>query len=288
MTSRVTPDNSARWESWYWFLRQSLKVGLPFNEKAYSGWGTRAEIETWGFKKWWQIRGREIARQSVVSEPEIVEQTPSTITIRFPLSMPSQLVKAKASALVARARGTKRLSKDKPNSKFNYTKIKQIQRFLQLDLDKDFGELTIEEKGLFLGYWYHRIGEMQSKAIQTYRKKAEALQRAGDKESAGRYRRRAIKLEEYKSKNTDNWFEGPDKQFANASAEKLGRWAIQGRIILMNVARGEFPGSNWYGSRRYASYKQRLKEFGIQTIGTTRPERSPRGTRRKTRKTRRS
>jgi|GEM_PF-5521924 len=283
MASRVTAENSARWEIWYWFLRQSLKVGLPFNEKAYGSWGTRAEIETWGFKKWWQTRGQEIARQSRVTEPEIVEQTNSTITIRFPLSMPSRVVKAKASFLVARARGTKRLSQGKQSSSFNYTKIKQLQRFLKVDLDEDFEGLTIEEKGLFLHYLYHQISETHSKSIQTYRKKADALQKSGDKELAGKYRRRAITLEQYKSKNIDNWYEGPDKQFANASAEKLGRWAIQGRIILLNVARGEFPGSNWYGSRRYAIYKQRLKEFGIQSIGITRPERSPRGTKRKTR-----
>lgn len=281
MATRVTADNSARWEIWYWFLRQALKVGLPFDDAAYGAWGTKAEIESWGFKKWWQTRGKEIARQSQVTEPEIVEQTISTITIRFPLSMPSRVVKAKASSLVAQARGTKRLSKGKRSSNFNYTKIKQLQRFLKIDLDESLANWTVEQKGWLLQGRYERIGAGHSKAIRKYREKADALHKLGDTSGASRYRRRAIKLEEYKAAHTNGWDSDSSGRVIDLSSEKLGRWAIQARLVLLNVAKGEFPGSDWYGSRRYAVYKQRLREFGIQGIGEIRPERAPIGSRKK-------
>ena len=281
MAIRAIPDNSARWEIWYWFLRQALKVGLPFDEAAYGAWGTKSEIQSWGFKKWWQARGKEIARQSQVTEPEVVEQTTSTITIRFPLSMPSRVVKAKASSLVAQARGTKRLSQGKRSSNFNYTKIKQLQRFLKIDLDESLANWTVEQKGWLLQGRYERIGAGHSKAIRKYREKADALHKLGDTAAASRYRRRAIKLEEYKAANTDGWDSESAGRVLDLSSEKLGRWAIQARLILLNVAEGEFPGSDWYGSRRYAVYKQRLREFGIQSIGEIRPERTPIGSRKK-------
>ena len=275
MGTGLTPENSARWEIWYWFLRQALKVGLPFDEAAYGAWGTKAEIESWGFKKWWRARGIEIARQQQVTEPEIVEQTQSTITIRFPLSMPSRVVKAKASSLVARARGTKRPNQGKKTSNFNYTKVKQLQRFLAIDLEEDLSALTLEEKGWLLAQEYKRIGGIHSKSIRTYRDKADALHKAGDRGIASRYRRRAMKLEDYKVSNTDRWDSDSAGKSVERNAEKLGRWAIQARLILLNVARGEFPGSDWYGSRRYAIYKRRLRDFGITSIGAVRSERKP-------------
>ena len=269
---KATPENSARWETWYWFLRQALKVGLPFDEQAYSSWGTEAEIEAWGFKKWWEIRGREIARRSLSTEPEIVEKTASSITIRFPLTMPSQAVKARASALVAQARGKKRISKGKSPSTFHYTTIKQLQRFLKIDLDERYSRYTLEQKGEVLKARYQRLGAGHAKAVQNYRKKAEELQRRGNKKAASRYRRRAISLEDYKSTHTDNWDPKAGKEIVDINAHKLGRWAVQARLILLNVARGDFPGSNWYGNRRHDVYKRTLRQFGLPAIGSVRPK----------------
>ena len=269
---KATPENSARWETWYWFLRQALKVGLPFDEKAYGSWGTQAEIEAWSFKKWWETRGREIARQSHSTEPEVIERTASSITIRFPLTMSSQAVKARASALVAQARGTKRINKGKSPSTFNYTTIKQLQRFLKIDLDERYSGYTLEQKGEVLKARYQRIGAGHAKAVQKYRKKAEELQLRGAKEAASRYRRRAISLENYKSTHTDNWDPKAVKEIVDLNAHKLGRWAVQARLILLNVAEGEFPGSNWYGNRRHDSYKRALRQFGLPAIGSVRPK----------------
>lgn len=268
--AKPTHWNSARWETWYWFLRLALKVGLPFDEKAYGSWGTRAEIEAWSFKKWWETRGREIARQSLATEPEVIDKTASTITIRFPLSMSSQAVKAKASALVSRARGTKRIYNGKSPSAFHYTKIKQLQRFLKIDLDERYSGLTLEEKGELLKARYQRIAAGHAKTIKRYRKKAEDLQSGGDRVAANKYRRRAIKLEDYKSTNTDQWDPMVAKEIIDLSADKLGRWAVQGRLILLNVARGDFPGSEWYGNRRNESYKKALRVFGLVAIGSPR------------------
>ncbi len=270
MANTTTKLDSARWEVWYWFLRQGLKAGLPFDEKVYGSWGTKAEIETWGFKKWWETRGKEIARRAQSTDPEVVEKTESTITIRFPLSMPSQQVKAKASALVARARGTKRINKGKAPTSFHYTKIKQLQRFLKIDLDKRYSGYALERKGQLLKDRYVRIGEGHAKAVRRYRERADELQKAGASDAGRRYRRRAIRLEEYKSAITDSWNPTAAKEILDLSADKLGRWAVQARLILLNVAKGEFPGADWYGNRRFAAYKQRLKEFGIDEIGASR------------------
>ena len=267
---KATPENSARWETWYWFLRQALKVGLPFDEKAYGSWGSQAEIEAWSFKKWWETRGREIARQSLSTEPEVIERTASSITIRFPLTMPSQAVKARASALVAKARGTTRNHKGKSPSTFHYVKIKQLQRFLKVDLDERYSGLTLEKKGELLKARYQRIGAGHAKAIRKYREKADELKKQGDKGAASRYRRRAISLNDFKAANIDSWDPHLEKEIIDLSADKLGRWAVQARLILLNVARGEFPGSDWYGNRRNEFYKKALREFGLAAIGAPR------------------
>jgi hypothetical protein len=247
-----------------------LKVGLPFDEQAYGLWGTQAEIEAWSFKKWWEIRGKEVARRSLSTEPEIVEKTASSITIRFPLTMPSQAVKARASALVAQARGTKRIYNGKSPSTFHYAKIKQLQRFLKIDLDARYAGYTLEKKGELLKARYQRIGAGHAKAVRKYREKAEELQNQGDKKAASRYRRRAISLEDFKAENIDSWNPQTAKEILDLSPDKLGRWAVQARLILFNVARGEFPGSDWYGNRRNGLYKKALSEFGLAAIGSPR------------------
>jgi hypothetical protein len=263
----TTKLDSARWEAWYWFLRQAIKLGLPYNETAYREWGTKAELEAWSFQKWWTIRGKEIARRESIKDSEVIEKTESTITIRFPLSMRSAVVKARASALVSKARGTTRIKKETKSSAFQYTTIKQLQRFLKVDLDDRYSELTLAQKGDLLRNNYQKLQKRHLQAITTYRKKADDFQKAGDREAASRYRRRAIALEEYKVANTDRWDPAAIKKVIELYGNKLERWAIQARLILFNTARGSFPGADWYGSKRNAAYKQALVEFGLSRVG---------------------
>ncbi len=267
MANNTTELDSARWEAWYWFLRQAIKIGLPYNEAAYREWGTKAELEAWSFRKWWTVRGQEIARRSSSNDAEVLEKTESTITIRFPLSMRSSVVKSRASALVSKARGTTRIKKQTQISAFQYTTIKQLQRFLSVDLDHQYAKLTLEQKGDVLRERYRALAKRHVNAINTYRKKAENFQKAGDREAASRYRRRAIALEDYKVANTDRWNPTLTNDVIELYGNKLERWAIQARLILFNVARGSFPGADWYGSKRNAAYKQALVEFGLSRVG---------------------
>ena len=51
-------------------------------------------------------------------------------------------------------------------------------------------------------------------------------------------------------------------------AKKVSRWRLSGKLLLLNVASGEFPGRDYYGSKLGEKLTGRLTNLGLTTLET--------------------
>lgn len=130
----VMGDNRSFYSSWYYFLKEAIKSGIPINRAAYEHWGTPEELSSWSFNKWWTTRGQQIAAEASRREARVTKITRTAVTIEFPISMTSKAVRAQASAAVAKVRREMAAKALIPQEKrFNYKNFKILEKVLSLE-----------------------------------------------------------------------------------------------------------------------------------------------------------
>jgi hypothetical protein len=236
---------------WFGLLKQAIRQGLPINEEFYRSWGTRDEISTLTFNRWWKLRGQALF-ESALPVVTLCEASDDAVTVRIPTTLNAVQVKQQVSALMTKHRGTKRLKK-KPVFGFvgdvNYKRLKQYERYLEIEFDRRFAGRTIEEKTEALRDVYRRIKARLEKQKIT-------MQKAG--------KAQVSKL--FNFRDPDSF--GSESQIRKGiDAKKVSRWRLSGKLLLLNVAEGEFPGRGYYGAQLAKKLRSRLDHIGLEDIG---------------------
>ena len=133
----------------------------------------------------------------------------------------------------------------------NYKTLAAYRRYLEIDLDPRNADKTISEKTELLKLVYQRIHERMKKQRQT-------LSQKGKIRIAARF-----------TSHEPDAFETTDRQaklkLAGFSPKKAHRWSVSGRLVMLNVAQGEFPGSGYFGDGIAKRLRARERELGINT-----------------------
>ena len=238
---------------WYNFLQMSIRQDVPIDWKAYREWGTRREIDSWSFNKWWKGRGRVLfsGDDGLRPEVQVLESSSNFVTIRLPLEMRIDDIKKSVSGIVLSSRSKKRIGdrgKYAVSGQVNYSTLAQYRRFLEIDFDPRYRGKTIEEKTVALKQVYQKLMAKGLKQRQTLRSR-------GKKTVAGRFRNRD-------PEDLDR------KRLGGISAKRVSRWRLSAKHLLLNVASGVFPGTGYYGPKLHERLQQRLKAIGLEDIGS--------------------
>ena len=257
-SERVMGDNRSFYSSWYYFLKEAIKSGIPINRAAYEHWGTLEELASWSFNKWWNTRGQQIATDASRREARVIKVTRSAVTIEFPIVMTSKEVRAQASSAVAKVRREMSTKALIPREKrFNYKNFKILEKVLFLDMSATMSGSTHAARNRALAELFRKQGEVNKKRLLTLRQRAKEFdlifRRDGRKEGqekAALYRRRAGSLELWIKRQETQWkvLENEELLATDPSLQKkLYRWSTQAHILMFNAAAGEFTGDGWYG-----------------------------------------
>jgi hypothetical protein len=146
---------------WFGLLKLAIRQGVPINVSFYKSWGTNQELAVLSFNKWWKERGRALF-ENAIPVVSIVDATDEAVTVRIPTSLNAGQLKRQVSAVMTRHRGTKRIKIKAPLGfvgDVNYKRLKQYERYLEIEFDARNVGKTIEEKTELLREKYRRIGE---------------------------------------------------------------------------------------------------------------------------------
>jgi len=270
----VMGDNRSFYSSWYYFLKEAIKSGIPINRAAYEHWGTPEELSSWSFNKWWTTRGQQIAAEASRREARVTRITRTAVTIEFPISMTSKAVRAQASAAIAKIRREMAAKALIPQEKrFNYKNFKILEKVLSLETSSAMTGATHAARNRALAEVFRKQGEVNKKRLLTLRQRAKEFDlifrrdgRKEDQEKVALYRRRAGSLEQWIKRQESQWtvLENEELLATDPSLQKkLYRWSTQARILMLNAAAGEFTGDGWYGDRIGSTVARRMKRAGV-------------------------
>ncbi len=233
---------------WYNLLQIAIQQGLPINWKYYRAWGSKNQLVRWTFHRWWNERGHELfetTRQVV----RLVEQRDSAVLVEVPTGLPLSVVRRSVSHIVLAARPTRRLGRSGRyaiQGRVNYKTLAQYKRLLEIDFDPKYSRESLEKKAQILRELYSKFRERGVKQRNTLRQQKRhhiaRLFRNRDPEELGRGR-------------------------SGIDAQKVERWGLSARHLLLNVADGRFPGTGYYGARLGARLAARLRSIGVTEIG---------------------
>ena len=237
---------------WFGLLKLAIRQGIPINESFYKSWGTKQQLAALSFNKWWKERGKALF-ESAIPVVSLVEANDEAVTVRIPTSLNAVQVKRQVSALMTKHRGTKRLKQRTPMGfvgDVNYKRLKQYERYLEIEFDPKNAGRTVEEKTEALRNVYRKIKGRLEKQKST-------MQKAGNSRISAKF----------KFRDPDT-FDSESKLRKGIDAKKVSRWRLSGKILLLNVAEGEFPGKGYYGAQLAKKLRNRLDKMGLEDIGT--------------------
>ena len=253
---------------WFRFLQQAIRHRVPIDEKFYEQWGTKEQLRKLRFNTWWEARGRDLFANAV-PKIELVATSREAVIVRIPTSIGSAELTKQVVALLNAQRGAKGLRRKPPLSftgKIKLATLVQYQRYLAIDLDPLNAGKTIEQKTEQLRKVYRDIG------VKLDNQKA-SMANKGVKYVKNRPLGKWLK---YRDPDSFEMYKDENKKLRKLSereirkginSKKISRWRLSGKLLLLNVAEGEFPGTGYYGAGLEKKLKARLKEFGLQDIG---------------------
>lgn len=239
---------------WFGLLKLAIAQGLPINEQFYASWGSRDELRKMRFNRWWRERGEKLFEEAT-PKVELAEATEDWLTVRIPTSLTSVDVKQQVSRMVVKQRGTKRIRRRTTLSfdgDVKYRTLKQYERLLEVEFDPRNGGKTIEAKTEALRDVYRQI------KLRMDKQKATLRQRGGRLVSA-----------KFRSRDPDSFGSAAEIR-KGIDPKKVSRWRLSGKILLLNVSQGEFPGKNYYGAQLAKKLRARLDQLGLDDIGVSR------------------
>lgn len=216
---------------WYRYLQLAIKTDQPINWKYYKDWGDKETILSTSFNKWWKEKGKGLFTPTPLEVKQICSDE-EFVTVRIPLNIRREDAYSQIGEILRenQSKGSvSSLLKYAPTGRVNATTLIRYQRLLEIDLSPKFHGRQFKEKAEALLNVYEKNKEKLIKQANTLRTKN---------------KRMMIKLPNTtklkgKERATKNEYQMIDIRVAH-------RWLTQGRKVLGNVAKGEFPGKDYY------------------------------------------
>lgn len=249
--------SSGTYKLWFGYLQLAIRSGVPINEKYYSNWGTPAELEGMTFNRWWRERGKAMfafdqdERQRAVT----VERTGAGyVVLKVATDVEMDFVKRRVGEIVRQYRGKRRtrsFSRYKPTSQVNYKTLAVYKRLLEIHLAQRQTALSLGEKISLLKETYAKIHKRMKKQRETLRRQGERGRRL-----AGRWR-------SHEPDAFDTVDDAANIDLKSFSPKKAHRWVVSGQLVMLNVAKGQFPGDGYYGRGIAGRLRNRRRAVGL-------------------------
>jgi len=249
--------------SWYHYLQMAIRAGLPISKK-YAAWGTPEEIVSTKFAVWWRERGETLFRTKT-SEVVVSEEDEESVTLVIPRGLPANEALAKVRVALSGKVGKQfQRSEDEfaYSSRVHYAKLRQYERLLAIRLSGATGTKTVLELGEEMRREYQRIADKSLKRAVALKKSNNRIWRRVSWTDPQSFRK--VTAEEILEKAPRS----TKRQVSDLSEKVLRLWIASGFITLLNVAEGQFPGTQSTGKRVAESVKTRLRKIGREDLWT--------------------
>lgn len=216
---------------WYRYLQLAIKTDQPINWKYYKDWGDKETILSTSFNKWWKEKGKDLFTPTPL-EVKQISSDEEFVTVRIPLNIRREDAYSQIGEILRenQSKGSvSSLLKYAPTGRVNATTLIRYQRLLEIDLSPKFQGKPFKVKAEALLNLYEKNKEKLIKQASTLRAKNKRMMIKLPNTSKLKGKERATK----------NEYQMIDIRVAH-------RWLTQGRKVLGNVAKGEFPGSDYY------------------------------------------
>lgn len=229
---------------WFRYLQLAVIAKETIAWERYAQWGTPEELETLSFNKWWKLRGADLFTPKP-SEIELIDDSGDAIVVSIPLTLTRDQVFSQLSELLAQ-HSSQRSSASSlafaPTGRVNTDALMRYQRMLEIDLNPKTAGQPFKKK---LSALQERYAKNEARL-----KKQQATMRA----KGSRKRLNLPKLDKLKGREKES------KQVYVFTDERVAhRWLTQAKIIMKNVASGQFPGEGYYQRKGEASLGTKLK-----------------------------
>lgn len=243
---------------WFNYLQLAIRRGVPVNWRYYAEWGTKDELLSTTFNRWWKTKGIALFAADPESQRGVVEvqnKGDGYVILKIATDAPMALVSRRVGEIVRGARTARRtraFGKFAPKWQVNYKTLAIYKRLLEISLAPENANLSVAERIDLLKEQYGKIhGRM--------RKQREALRKEGEEG------RRVANL--WHSHDPGE-FDVTDKQtkmkLEGLSVKKAHRWMVSGQLVMLNVAEGKFPGDGYYGAKIGEKLRDRMRAIGLR------------------------
>jgi len=223
------------WESlakvWYRYLQLAIKTNQPINWAYYKDWGDEETISSTTFNRWWKEKGKDLFTPTPL-EVEQVSSDDGYVTVRIPLAIRKEDAYSQIGEILKDNQSKGSIStmlKYAPTGRINPNTLIRYQRILEIDLNPKNQGKPFKVKAEALLKLYEKNKERLIKQATTLRAKNKRMMIKLPNTSKLKGKERATK----------NEYQMIDIRVAH-------RWLTQGRKVLKNVAKGEFPGCDYY------------------------------------------
>ena len=216
---------------WYRYLQLAIKTDQPINWNYYKDWGDKETISSTSFNKWWKEKGKDLFTPTPL-EVKQISSDEEFVTVRIPLNIRREDAYSQIGEILRenQSKGSvSSLLKYAPTGRVNATTLIRYQRILEIDLSPKFQGEPFKVKAEALLNLYEKNKEKLIKQANTLRTKNKRMMIKLPNTSKLKGKERATK----------NEYQMIDIRVAH-------RWLTQGRKVLENVAKGEFPGKDYY------------------------------------------
>jgi hypothetical protein len=239
--------------SWYHYVQMAIRAGLPISKK-YAAWGTPEEIVSTKFAVWWRKRGEKLFRAKT-SEVVVSAEDEESVTLVIPRGLPANEALARV-RVALRGKVGKQFQRSEEefaySSRVHYAKLRQYERLLAIRLGST-GIKTLLELGEEMRREYQKIADKSLKRAVALKKSNNKIWRRVSWTDPQSFRK--VTAEEVLEKTPRS----TKRQVSDLSEKVLRLWIASGFITLLNVAEGQFPGTQSTGKRVGDSVKTRIR-----------------------------
>lgn len=244
------PSNKLAATLWYRFLQLALREDLAVNWDVYRSWGTKDEILRTPFNTWWKARGHQLF--ATQQRLELVKKETDALLVRIPYAMSSGAARSELAVMLKlnRPRGAVRTGgRFTPTGMIKFNVLNQYQRLLSIRLSERATRHPETEEPPITDA-LHKLERLYEKNAARISKQRATLIDRGKKHLATKFSAR--RAQELRSKREREGAIDPKKAY---------RWLQQAELVMHNVARGEFPGTNYYRRKGGTSIGTMLKKL---------------------------
>lgn len=229
---------------WFRYLQLAVIANEPIAWDIYAAWGTPEELATISFHKWWKLRGADIFTPKP-KRIELVEKTDDSIIVTIPFGLTREQTHSQLNELLSQHSPTGSTTSSLefvPTGRVNTDSLTRYQRMLEIDLNPSTAGQPFKKKLTTLQERYARNDARLRK------------QQATMKSKGSRKRLRLPKIDKLKGREKDS------KRIYIFTDERVAhRWLAQAKIVMKNVASGQFPGSGYYQKKGEPSLGKRVR-----------------------------